>query len=132
MTGIFLYGKGGAGKTHFLAAMYNHMDDAHKRVKYLEDGMLKDELRNAELNNDYGYFHDVVTDYDCVFIDDVGKQPMSPFYQGALYRFFNECYKQKRYVFITANDPLAVLGGDEYWGSHVARRAEDLCQPVEF
>src|SRR5258706_11270210 len=36
-TSIFLYGKGGVGKTHFLAAMYNYMDSKNKRIKYLED-----------------------------------------------------------------------------------------------
>lgn len=130
--GVFLYGKGGTGKTHFLAAMYNYMDDKHKRIKYLEDATLKDELRNAELNNDYGFVYDMVNDFDCIFLDDLGKQAMSPFYQSALYRLFNEAYKQKRYLFITANDSLATLGSDEYWGSHVARRVEDLCQVVEF
>lgn len=130
--GIFLYGKGGAGKTHFLAAVYNFWDDKHKRIKYLEDAMLKDELRNAELNNDYGFIFDMIHDYDVIVLDDVGKQQMTPFFQGGLYRLFNEAYKNNKYIFITANDPLQVLGGDEYWGSHVARRVEDLCELVEF
>lgn len=131
--GVFIFDtKGGTGKTHFLAAMYNHWDDKKKRIKYLEDGMLKDELRNAELNNDYTIFNDIVNSYDVIMLDDVGKQQMSPFYRSALYRFFNEIYKQRRYIFITANDSLAALGGDEYWGYHVARRVEDLCAVVEF
>lgn len=131
--GVFIHdSRGGTGKTHFLAAMYNYWDDKKKRIKYLEDGMLKDELRNAELNNDYRIFNDIVTNYDCIFLDDMGKQQMSPFYRSALYRFFNELYKQNRYLFVTANDSLQVLGGDEYWGAHVARRAEDLCQVMEF
>lgn len=131
-TGIFLYGKGGAGKTHFLAAMYNYWESKSKRIKYFDDGMLKDELRNAELNNDYRFTLDIVRDHDCIFIDDVGKQGMSSFFQGALYRIFNEAYKNNKYLFITANDTLKVLGADEYWGAHVARRVEDLCQLVEF
>lgn len=130
--GVFLFGRGGAGKTHFLAAMYNHWDDKRKRIKYLEDAMLKDELRNAELNNDYGFVFDMIHDYDVIVIDDVGKQAMTPFFQGGLYRLFNEAYKNNKYIFITANDSLKVLGGDEYWGSHVARRVEDLCEVVEF
>lgn len=131
-TSIFLYGKGGAGKTHFLAAMYNYWDAHNKRIKYLEDAMLKDELRNAELNNDFTFVNYLIKDHSHFFIDDVGKTAMSPFHQSALYRFFNEAYKQNKYLFITANDPLNVLGSDEYWGAHVTRRVEDLCQLVEF
>lgn len=130
--GVFLFGKGGAGKTHFLAAAFNYWDDQRKRIKYLEDATLKDELRNAELNNDYGFVFDLIHDYDAIFIDDVGKQAMTPFFQGGLYRLFNEAYKNNKYIFITANDSLATLGGDEYWGSHVARRVEDICEVVEF
>lgn len=131
-TSIFLYGRGGAGKTHFLAAMYNFWEAKGKRMKYLEDATLKDELRNAELKNDFSFVYDLVKDNDCIFLDDMGKAAMSPFHQSALYRFFNEAYKQKKYLFITANEPLSILGTDEYWGSHVARRVEDLCQLVEF
>lgn len=129
---IFLYGNGGAGKTHFLAAMYNYWEGKKKRMKYLEDGILKDELRNAELTNDHTYFGDLAKDYGCFFLDDVGKAAMTAFHQSALYRFFNELYKQKKYIFITANDPLNVLGANEYWGPHVARRVDDLCDVVEF
>ncbi len=130
--GIFLFGPGGTGKTHFLAAMYNYADSKHKRVKYLEDSMLKDELRNAELNNDFCFAYDLVNDYDCIFIDDVGKAVMTQFHRSALWRFFNEAYKHKRQIFITSNDSLSILGSDDYWGSHVARRVEALCQPVQF
>lgn len=129
---VFLYGRGGAGKTHFLAAMYCYWEAKGKRLKYLEDSTLKDELRNAELTNDFGFIYDLVNWNDCIFLDDVGKAAMSPFHQSALYRFFNEAYKQKKYLFITANDPLTVLGAAEYWGPHVARRVEDLCELVEF
>lgn len=131
-TSLFLYGRGGVGKTHFLAALYNYFDSKNKRIKYLEDSTLKDELRNAELNNDFSFVQDIVNDHSHIFLDDVGKAAMTPFHQSALYRFFNEAYKQKKYIFITANDPLNILGADGYWGSHVARRVEDLCQVVEF
>lgn len=131
-TSVFLYGRGGQGKTHFLAAMFNYWHVTNKKLKYLEDSTLKDELRNAELNSDYSFVCDTVRDYDCIFLDDMGKAAMTPFHQSALYRFFNEAYKQKRYLFITANDTLKDLGADEYWGAHVARRIEDLCEVVEF
>lgn len=131
-TGVFLYGRGNTGKTHFLAAMYNYWESKNKRLKYLEDSILKDELRNAELNNDYAFASDLVNNNDCIFIDDVGKAAMSTFHQSALYRVFNEAYKRHKYIFITSNDTLQALGANEYWGAHVARRAEDLCQLVEF
>lgn len=101
-------------------------------MKYLEDATLKDELRNAELNNDFSFAYDLVKDHSHIFFDDVGKAAMTAFHQSALYRVFNEAYKQKRYLFITSNDPLSVLGSDQYWGAHVTRRVEDLCQLVEF
>lgn len=131
-TSIFLFGRGGMGKTHFLAAMYNYWAAKTRKIKYLDDATLKDELRNAELNKDFQFVDDLINDYKYIFFDDVGKAAMTPFHQSALYRFFNELYKNKKHIFITANDTLKLLGSDEYWGAHVARRVEDLCQLVDF
>lgn len=136
-TSVFIHSKGGTGKTHFLAAMYKHYDELGKKSKYFDDGILKDELRQAELEKNTNYFYDVVRDYNAFFIDDVGKTVMTEFHRGALYRFFNEIYKRQtpkggKYLFITANDPLSVLGGPEYWGPATARRVEDICEIVDF
>lgn len=129
---IFLTGIGDRGKTHFLAAVYNYWDDRKAPIKYLDDGMLKDELRQAELNGDYGFIRDLLANFKYIFLDDVNKEKVSDFYRSALYRLFNELYKNKRHIFITANDSLKTLGQSDMWGPSVARRVEDLCEIVEF
>lgn len=129
---IFLTGTGDRGKTHFLAAMYNYWDDRGEPTRYLDDGMLKDELRQAELDGNYRCISDMLKHYKYIFLDDVNKEKVSDFYRGALYRLFNELYKNKRHIFITANDSLRTLGSAESWGPSVARRVEDLCEIVEF
>lgn len=129
---VFLYGKGGTGKTHFLAAIYNYWHAKRVPIKYLDDSMLKDELRQAELNNDFSFVSDLVSDYRHIVIDDVGKMAMSQFYQSALYRLFNEVYKQNRHIFVTANEPLSVFAEPAHWGPHTTRRVEDVCEIVEF
>lgn len=132
VVGVFLFGPVRSGKTHFFSAMYNHWDDKSSRVKYLNDGMLKDELRNAELNGNFQYFIDLVSDYDHFFIDDAGKTVMSEFHRSALFRFFDELYKQKKHIFITSNFSLAELSDEKYWGSPIGRRIEDMCEIAEF
>lgn len=131
-TPIFLSGDVRAGKTHFLAAMFGYWHSKTRKIKYFTDQSLKAELKEAELSNDHDWALNTVENNKYIFIDDVGKAVVSEFHRSALHSFFNEIYNRKHHVFITSNDPLAVLGAPEYWGYPVARRVEDSCELVEF
>lgn len=130
--GVFIHGPGNRGKTHFLAGIYNYWDDRQAKVRYFDDAMLRDEIQNADLNGDFSFVRNLVKDYNHFFLDDPGKESMSNSYRAGLYQFFNEIYKHNKHVVIAANEPLNILGAKDYWGPHIARRAEDVCEVVEL
>lgn len=129
---VFLYGPVRTGKSHFFAGIFNYWDDRTERVKFLNSGMLKDELRMAELSKDTSYFLDLARDYDHFFIEEVGKETMSEFHRSALFRFFDEVWKNKKHLVMTSNHSIAELAHEGYWGAPVARRVEDTCEIVNF
>lgn len=133
-TSVFLYGDTGTGKSHIFAGIFNYwLAKGHKRVQFLDDKTLKDEVRAAELEGSHGHLLKQYAEKEHFFWEEAGKVTMSEFHRMSLHFLIDRLfYRDYKHIFITSNFSLSELGDENYWGKFIARRLEDVCSIVKF
>lgn len=132
-TSIYAYGPRRSGKTHFLSAMHNYwFDKSPLKVIYFTSKDLFDILREVEFKNNFDIIYSMVKDNKYFFIDDLGKSRVSDAIKEAFFAFINRIKIDKKYLFITSELPLDVLGSEDCYGGGTIRRIEDICGLVNL
>jgi hypothetical protein len=138
-TGLYIYGKSGAGKTASVWAMYRRLEEklgfAPVIVSAVElAGLL------ARNNKNLG---DLRQSFLCrcrvLVIDDLGKQKVTEAFASALFDLINHRYENYKPIIITSKydskkliDQFAGASRNDSLGFDVCRRLSDICEPVKF
>lgn len=106
--GIWLVGGTGAGKTHILLSLFNHISGLYYtrfnglngNVKFWSYGDLVATIQQDP--NNFDLLHKIRS-AEFLFIDDIGATKGSEFIQGKIYSIFNYRLEQDLPTFVTTN-----------------------------
>lgn len=76
-------------------------------------------------------FYSMVFRNDLVLVDDIDKCDVADKRTGPMLReFFDEAYKRRAAVVVTANEPISYF--EQVIGSSAARRLREVCTEIQF
>ncbi len=134
----FIWGDYSAGKTHLLAAQYDHVlnEDyllGNPGVAWASELELAKDLR-TQFSGDEDYIPRI----DLLelagrpklhfFLDDLGKAKATEFLRQELLFLVDMLFRNGFGLSVTANEPLEALADDDRIGGAVVRRIDDMCE----
>lgn len=140
--GLYLYGRVGAGKTIYAAAVLMEL----KRISYLSENSkyieglfikvtkLLEDLR-ASFNSDNAITSQTIIDQcidaDVLILDDIGSQKVTDWVRNTLYLIIDSRYENLKTTIFTSNGSLNELA-DQYEDNRIPSRIEEMCRIKHF
>ena len=116
---LFLYGKSGLGKTHFMHSIGNYiLENTHLKVLYISSDKFVNDYINAVRNNDKNNFDKIdvfknkYRNIDVLMIDDIQFLGSATKGQEEFFHTFNELYNLNKQIIIASDrsvDDLKML-----------------------
>jgi DNA replication protein DnaC len=103
---VLAFGNPGAGKTHILCAVCQHLIRHGRRILFTKCSFLVQQLLTAKKDLKLSQFFKRLTKYEAVFIDDIGYVQQDREEMEVLFTFLAERYEQGS-VMITSNLPFS-------------------------
>lgn len=142
----FLYGDHGAWKTYLAASQFRALVTGRTedlaRVRFYTEPDLAKMFRDAEMERPTTSLPISADDVhgrriDHVFIDDLGKRRVTDFIRDQYFDLINAIHRMQRVgLTITSNASIRSLAydenGNEVYDPGMARRIQDLCEPLEI
>ena len=102
---LYIYGRAGSGKTHFLKTIKNEIVKIYpqKRVTYISGYDFMQMLTNSVLKNRLKHFKNSFRHADVLLIDDLNQIYDKPMSQNLLFKILNMFYDDKKQIIITFN-----------------------------
>jgi DNA replication protein DnaC len=133
-----LHGDYGRGKTHLLAALFDWHWFQYSGLCHWFNAVT---LSNLSRDFDDPMFDELIKRFEYspnhhrVFIDDLGRDPMSPWLRRQLYLLTDTIKRYGHSIAITSNFSLSVLADDDnpkMPGGAIMRRIDDMVTKIEI
>ena len=141
-SGLYLYGRVGAGKTIYAAAvlmelkrrsfMSYHSD--YIKGCFIKVTKLLEDLRASFNADNAGSFQDIIdqcTGTDVLVLDDIGSQKITDWVRNILYLIIDSRYENLKPTIFTSNGSLNELA-DQYEDNRIPSRIEEMCRIKHF
>jgi len=141
-SGLYLYGRVGAGKTIYAASVLMEL----KRISYLSENSkyiegqfikvtkLLEDLRasfNADNAGTSQTIIDQCIDTDVLILDDIGSQKVTDWVRNTLYLIIDSRYENLKPTIFTSNGSLNELA-DQYEDNRIPSRISEMCRIKHF
>ncbi|MGL4343237.1 MAG: chromosomal replication initiator protein DnaA [Metamycoplasmataceae bacterium] len=113
---VFIYGKSGFGKTHFLQAIGNKFHEKNMIVNFVSANDFTNDFVKSLKTNNQDMINDFINEfknYDVLLFDDIQQYASRTATLSALFTIINYFIEKNKQIFICADREPDLLGGFE-------------------